>query len=88
MKYHRLWREELLREVSYNPPDTSVWINSMMELQRRREERLVSWTRMHVMVIMVLAASTIADVIIALFSNNHCGCRGLKEHYSAQRRWN
>lgn len=67
MEYHKLSKEELLQGVSCSPLDTSIWINSMMELQRRREERLASWTRTLAIVTMVLTASTIANVIIAYF---------------------
>jgi hypothetical protein len=64
MEYRILSKDQLLSHVSNSPPDTPVWINSMMELQRRREEYLVHWTQILVIVSIVLAASTIVDVAI------------------------
>ena len=68
MDYHRESKEQLLRNLS-NPPDTPVWINSQIELQRRREELLIRWTRTLAVSTIVLAASTIADVVMRM--SNH-----------------
>jgi len=48
--------EQLLRHLSHSPPDTPDWINSRVELERRREEKLIRWTR-------TLAVSTVTLVI-------------------------
>jgi hypothetical protein len=61
--YRMQSNEDLLTHLSRNPTDTPVWINSRVELERRREEKLIRWTR-------TLAVSTvllvIATVILAI----------------------
>jgi len=48
--------KELRRHMSHNQPDMPIWINSRVELERRREEKLIRWTR-------TLAVSTVVLVI-------------------------
>lgn len=66
MDYHTESKQRLLTNLANNPPDTPVWINSQLELQRRREEALTCWTRTLAICTVVLALSTIADLIVRL----------------------
>lgn len=63
MDYHKLSKEQLLQNLS-NPPNTPVWVNSQVELQRRREEPLVRWTRVLAVSIIILALSTIVHIVV------------------------
>jgi hypothetical protein len=57
-------KEELLRNLTENPADTPIWINSQIELQRRLEERLTIWTRTLAISTIILAICTVTDVIL------------------------
>ena len=64
--YHGMTKTELLENLSYNPPDTPVWLNSQLELQRRLEERLTIWTRILAISTIVLATCSLLEVILTI----------------------
>jgi hypothetical protein len=71
--YSVLTAKALLSNLSQNPPDTPIWINSRVELERRREEQLSErtaslsrWTRVLAISTIVLVICTAADVLLHL----------------------